>query len=241
MPSPKETLIERVDRAKKRELVAVVHPPLAGDEISVLEARCGGALHVEIKDLVEYAGGLTLNDIVMDFAGREPFEFEAFPRALPIATDGKGNFWVIDIVSRCTWRAVTFIADDPPVVMLQARDVGSFIEQVFDTPDAERLKNEHVSRIWKENLVIPRARALASQDFAIRSFAQQFDDRFVIADLHEGERGQGFAWGIAGPNTEIHRAGDDLLFAIEQKKRGVLTRFFHDERHGGRYRSVKAS
>jgi hypothetical protein len=227
MPNSKEVLIERIDRARASGRAVTIDPPMTRDQINDLESRCG-ALPPDVRELVEYTAAFSVDGIAVDFRGEQPFEFGAmFACSVPIATDGEGNFWVVDVDSGGAWRAVFFIAHDPPVAILQARDVASFLDQVFDARGASALKGDSVTQIWKENpYVVSRAQALTSPDAAVRTFAAQVKDNFTIADLRDCERGKGFVWGAAGPNTEVHRAGEELLFAIEQKKRGLLARLF---------------
>jgi hypothetical protein len=229
MPSLKELLIERANRARAsgRAVTVTIDSPMTRDQIVNLESRCG-RLPSDIRELGEYAAKFSVDGFAVDFRGEQSFEFEAlFPCSVPIATDGKGNFWVVDVGSDGAWGTVFFIAHDPPVAIVQARDVGSFLGQVFDAHGATALKGDVVPRIWKENpYVVSRAQALASPDPAVKAFAEQVNDNFAIADVRDSECGKGFIWGSAGPNTQLHRAGEELLFAIEQKKRGLLARLF---------------
>ena len=223
----RELLQDRVDRAHGDGRVVAVDPPMTSDEIGALEVRCG-ALPSDVRELAGYAAGLTVDGIVVRLSGHDFFEFPAmFPCGIPIATDAQGNFWVVDVSLSGTWRTVFFVAHDPPVAMIQARDLASFIEQLFDVPDLRAATEIGVTRIHDNNpYAIPRSVAQSSSDPAIRALAARVDDRFVIIDLRANEEGTGFVWGSAGPNTAVHRAGEELLFAVEQKKRGLLQRLF---------------
>src|SRR5215203_7539296 len=76
-------LLPGLSRAEMRDFVRRV-PCRVPEEITELLGACGG-----------------LDGIInqVDFAGRLPtFEFEAaFPHGLPLATDGFGNFWLVDL------------------------------------------------------------------------------------------------------------------------------------------------
>ncbi|MEO8218802.1 MAG: SMI1/KNR4 family protein [Acidobacteriota bacterium] len=228
MTTPKEELIQGIDRARVSGRAAAIDPPMSRVQIINLKSKVGTALPADIGELVEYAAGFSVDGIAVHFGGEEAFEFEsAFPRAVPIATDGAGNFWVVDIASDGSWGAVFLVAHDPPVVVLQARDIAPFIAQVFDAHDTAELQNKLAAQIWKANpYVISQEQALASPDPAVRAFAQQLNENFLIADLRDAARGKGFVWGIAGPNTDVRRAENQLLFATQQKKRGMLARLF---------------
>jgi hypothetical protein len=169
---------------------------------------------------VEYAAGLSVDEIAVSFDGDQPF----VPRGIAIAAVGAGSFWVVDVRSDGSWGPVLFVAHDPPVIVVQAPDVAAFIAQL-SAGDLRAAAEKAVTNVWKRNPdVIQYQRALSSTDDALRSFAQQLSDAFVIADLRGATSGKGFTWGLAGPNTEIKRDGDRLLFAVEQKTRGLLAR-----------------
>jgi hypothetical protein len=227
MAGLKELLVELVDRARASGRVVTIDSPATPDAIADLESRCG-ALSGHVRELVQYAAGFSVDELAVRFLGEHPFEFEGvFRCGIPIATDGAGNFWVVDVGADGSWRSVFFVAHDPPVVLVQARDLGAFIDQVFERPGRELTRDEAVVRIWKDNPhAMARAEAVMSSDPAVRAFAQQLGDGFVVVDLRAGREGTGFPWGSAGPKTEVRRAGDDLLFAVEQKKRGALARLF---------------
>lgn len=219
MSTLKELLVEMADRARATGRAVTIDPPMTRREINDLATRCG-ALPPAIRELVEFTGGVSVDDIVVRLLGDYSFEFEEmFVCSVPITTDGAGNFWVVDVAPNGTWRSVFFIAHDPPVAVLQARDVGAFIEQVFERAESKLLNHEAVMRIWKDNPhAIPRSQARTSNDAVLRAFAEQLDDRFAIVDLRAGVPGTGFVWGAAGADTELRRAGDELLFAVERKK-----------------------
>lgn len=226
MTNLRERLVESVDRARESGRDVTIDPAMAPAEIDALAARCGG-LPADIRAVVEYTAGFSIDGFIVRFVGDYPFEFEAiFPCSIPIATDNAGNFWVVDAATGGEWGPVFYVVHDPPVTMLQARDIGSFIDQISDAQPA-KLAETAVALISKDNpYAISRSQARSSSDPAVRTFAQRIDDRFAIVDLRAREQGAGFVWGTAGPNTEVRRDGERLLFAVEQKKRGLLARMF---------------
>ncbi len=228
MPDLKERLIERVDRARASGRAITIDSPATRAEIDDLESRCG-ALPPDVRELLEYAAGFAVDGMEVSFRAPQPFEFEGmFACSVPIATDGYGNFWVVDASSRGAWGAVFFVVHDPPVAIIQARDVASFIDQVFDARATPAMPSDSaIQLIWERNpYVISRAQALASQDSTVRAFAQRLDEHFAIADLRDGMPGHGFVWGSAGPDTTVRRDGERLLFAVEQKRPGFFGRLF---------------
>jgi hypothetical protein len=62
----------------------------------------------------------------MDYEHRD-----VFPLGLPIAADGAGNFWVLDLTAReMAAAAVFFACHDPPIVLYQSPGLGHFLREV---------------------------------------------------------------------------------------------------------------
>jgi hypothetical protein len=223
----KQVLVKNVDLAGASGRAVTIDPPPTPSQIEDLEARCG-ALPAEVHELAEYSGGFSVGDIRVSLRGDILFEFQpVFEFGVAVATDGHGNFWVVDVEPNGVWGAVFLVAHDPPVLILQARDLATFLVEVFDPQSTVRLGVDATAGIWNSNpYVVSRAQGLASSDRALRMFAAGLDDKFEIADLRDKREGAGFVWGSAGPDTEIRRAGGELLFAVERKvkKRGLLAR-----------------
>ena len=69
-----------------------------------------------LEFMVSRWSGLLIAEI--DFTGRSflaAFELDLMPGALPIAGDGCGNFWVVDMAG--TWGPIYFCYHDAPVVL----------------------------------------------------------------------------------------------------------------------------
>jgi hypothetical protein len=230
MSTPRQELRRQVERASGAGVAVELQPPLTEDEIAILE-RTKGAIPGEIRELLSYSGGFTLEGFgAVDFRGETPFEFEAVPKSLPLSTDRRGNFWVLDVRNPGEWHPVFYILHDPPVVVIQAPDIVSFIAQVFGVIDGrppQEVTSTHVKEISRRNPhVMSRGGAIASGDREMRAFAETLTDDFVIADLRDEQPGEGFVWGLAGPNTELRRAADGLIIATQRKAPGLLSRLF---------------
>jgi len=113
-----ETFIRQTEDARKRGREVVLKPPMTAKQIGGLERRCRTSLHAQERELVEYTEGVTIDGFEVDFSGEHAFfEFEALtPAGIPIAADGFGNFWVVDIAEDGLWSRVLFICHDPPAV-----------------------------------------------------------------------------------------------------------------------------
>src|SRR5690349_14171555 len=86
----------------------------------------------EVRELLLHARGIE-GDVGpaewIDFAGVDGFGLEEiFPAAAPIATDGTGNHWVVDVDPYDgRWGAVYYACHDPPVIVVQAATFAAFI------------------------------------------------------------------------------------------------------------------
>lgn len=97
-----ECVVERADTVHPLFGTDVVRVELSGEELSFAD----GAFDVDLTGIA--------------------------PDGVPVAADGFGNHWVVD-VRKGRPAEVLFIAHDPPVVLLQARSLGDFLVQWFET------------------------------------------------------------------------------------------------------------
>jgi hypothetical protein len=133
----------------------------------------------------------------------------AFADALPIAADGSGNFWVVDVDPQSgAWGTVFYLCHDPCDVVLQATSIAEFLEQVLQSgkPDEWRL----ISALSSDH---PRIQ----QDEELRAFADELDGGYRIADLRAKEIGSGFSYEQDGDVKSVRRLGTQLVFAIDQQ------------------------
>ncbi len=220
------------------EVVLELAPPLTEAEIEQLQAEVGAPLPRELRTVLEHTAAIDGSALdTIDFTG-ESLAFEArelFPFGLPIAHDGFGNFWVLDVTpDEAETASVFYACHDPPVVLYQSGDIGHFLEETFrmQMPPHESLVDDvHEDRlfnVWRENPGTLNHSAAVAGDEQLRSFAAELDERFVFVDLRSPEIGMGFSWGRYGPQTELRRYGDERLFAYAppEKEPGLLRRMF---------------
>lgn len=82
-------------------------PAMSLGELEALEGSLGVPLPTEMREALAFARSIEGPLDLIDFTG-EPFAFEApelFPRGVPIASDGFGNFWVADLAAVSTQSA----------------------------------------------------------------------------------------------------------------------------------------
>jgi hypothetical protein len=190
----------------------------------------------DVRELLEFCSGIegTLEQI--DFSGRtlrEGFGADFVPYGLPIAHDGCGNFWVVDLQPGDTeWGPIYFCCHDAPVMLLQAATVNSFVNEVFKMyvpPHRSLIDDVHEDRlfdVWRKNPgVIGYANAIASEDHDIQTFAASLGSDFEIIDLRTAPVGMGFSWGRYGPRSEVRRRGPKAIFAYRKpEKKSLISR-----------------
>jgi cell wall assembly regulator SMI1 len=217
------------------EVVLALGPGLAAAEIETLRAELGVPLPHELRALLEHTARIDGALETIDFTGRA-LSFggdELFPSGLPIAHDGYGNHWVLDLTpDEAASAPVFFACHDPAVVLFQSPDLGHFLHETFRMyvpPHASLVDDVHEDRlfhVWRTNPgELDHAAALAG-DESLRAFAAELDERFAFVDLRAPEIGMGFSWGRFGPRTEVRRHGYERLFAFArpEKRPGLLRR-----------------
>ena len=219
---------------------ATLMPGLSDEEIGRLQRRISAPIPEPIRELLRYAAGFQLPSVgSVQFTGAGTVDLPgALPASLALLADGSGNFWVVDIdPANGAWGPVFFVCHDPPVLAMQAPELGAFLFQILAPAESTPgnalayVQDECVARIWKHDpWLTPAREAGASHDPALFRFAQQVPDTFRIADLRSREVGSGFSWGSAGADAEVRRAGNDLIFAAEQRRPGFLRKILSRSR-----------
>ncbi|MGI4822994.1 MAG: SMI1/KNR4 family protein [Janthinobacterium lividum] len=181
-------------------------PGLRPEELTALAAQVPtGTLPPEIVALLLYSKGV-------DFGWLQEIRFDAFsdfgrlglfPACIELASDGTGNYWVLDINSVGQWGAVFYVCHDPQVIVRQTDNLSNFLGQIqeygrFKSDSRFDEVYERLScRIWKEREVhtglVGAATAAASVDTVMSQFAAQQPPEFLIADLRAESATQGFS------------------------------------------------
>lgn len=96
-------------------------PGLKAEEIEQFARSLPCPVSDELRELLAYCRGFAGAGVdVVDFTGRG-FSWESrdiFPHAVPVASDGAGNFWVVDLTPESTaFGPVYFVCHDPPVIL----------------------------------------------------------------------------------------------------------------------------
>jgi hypothetical protein len=214
----------------------VLGPPLADADLHALEAQLPCPIPPEVTELLSFCSGFSGGPIhFVDITARQSiFEFEpAFPHGLPIAADGCGNFWVVDLLPKSTtWGPIYFACHDPPVTLYQSPSLEEFLSELFklSMPPYNSLvddvRGDRVFEVWRKNPgVHDYVECMAASDPELSSFARQLGPTFQFVDMRNPAAGFGFCWGRYGPSTVVKRHGDLPIFAYERRK-GLLSRLF---------------
>ena len=235
-------LVEIIERAQDRELTDEDGEVLALDMLPGLdeqalarfESSLPCALPEDVRELLRFCRGF--DGVVVDqvdFTGRDMMFEPAvlFPHGVAIASDGFGNYWVVDLSPDSTeFGPVWFACHDPPVVLYQSRGVREFLEELFkmcEPPYTSLVDDVHEDRIrgvWRNNPgVLSYRDCVGSEDAVLREFAVALDPSFEIIDLRAAAPGDGLSWGRYGPRTVLRRHGVLPVFAYQRRK-GLLAR-----------------
>ena len=210
--------------------------PLSAAELAQLEALIPCQLPPDARDLLALARSFEGGPLEsMDFSGlMEPMFEELFACGLPIAHDGFGNYWIVDLTAdSSSWGPIFYVCHDPPVIAYQCPDIATFIADVlvmcgppYKGPIND-VHERHSMRIWRENPgAVTRADALTSSDPVVRGFAAQLTSGHFVIDMRNARIGDGFSWGRFGPKTSVQRAGAARLFAVRGRPKSFLGRLF---------------
>jgi SMI1 / KNR4 family (SUKH-1) len=226
-----DTLIDEDGRVVILELL----PGLSETELRDFARQVPCPVPPEIAELLRACRGFYGTVEGVDFTGEDlMFAFEpVFPYGLPIAADGYGNFWVVDLHPRTVrWGPIYFACHDAPVILYQADSLEQFLSELFrmfKPPHQSLVDDVHEDRlahVWRTNPgVLSYEQCLQSGDPILSAFARELDESFQVIDLRRAKPGDGFSWGRYGPRTQVKRFGTHAVFAY-QKRKGFFTRLF---------------
>ncbi|HEY0867004.1 MAG TPA: SMI1/KNR4 family protein [Fimbriimonas sp.] len=219
-----------------RQVTLKLLPGMTEEEIDGFERSLPTRLPDSVRDLLRMCRGIYGVLEGIDFTG-ESMDFEqadVFPHGLPIAHDGYGNFWVVDLTPESSdWGPIYFACHDAPVILYQSDDLSAFLTEVFrmlEPPHQSLVDDVHEDRlcnVWGTNPgTVAAAEAEESGDSRLAAFAEALGEGWFVTDLRNATPGQGFSWGRFGPQTEIRRDGIRPIFAYKKSPRKKLFGLF---------------
>ncbi len=203
-------VVERL-RAAASERGLHLRPRLSADEIATVQAGYPVPLPEELVRLMSATSGVeSLRDLDLTGDRHNVEAGELLPAGHPIAADGFGNFWLLDLTPDTTETApVFFLSHDPPVLVYQAPDLSTFLAQALEGAPGDEA---HV--VWRTSPgAQPFEAATRSGDQALRDFAGSLGAAWTFVDLRHRTMGDGVAWGRHGPRTLLARHGWERIFA----------------------------
>jgi cell wall assembly regulator SMI1 len=237
-----------------RRLKFELRPGLSAQQIADFEARLPGPIPPDVRDLLSFSSGFVIgigddwprgiDEFLVDFTGSDESVHGqdsqgAIPHPIYVAADDAGNAWVVDVNAETgAWGVVMYVCHDPPVTLIQSKDLATFISDALDLGRPDRKSN--IARVHQGDFdpnpdepdfefSAPQARS--SSDPTLAKFAAALADNVLICDLRALGVGTGFDWTFMVPDSRVVRDGTNLIFAIEQKpqkpkKPGFFSRLF---------------
>ncbi|MBT1688656.1 SMI1/KNR4 family protein [Dawidia soli] len=172
------------------------------------------------------------SEIYFDSIGEFGFT-ELIPQSITLAGNGLGDLWVLDIKENGDLGKIYFACHDPAVLVIYCDTLQEFfetLEEHYNNPGDSYFINIHENVVWDIWSTHPNTVEIA--DFRkgneeLAPFLREFtDDEWIVADLRRGTRKSGFAWGKFGPNQFTRRHPRALVWVIQKKKKGFLSKLF---------------
>jgi hypothetical protein len=243
-------LQEKFQTRSGRPLRFELLPPLSLKEIAAFAAGLPGPLPPEVRRLLAFARGFTIEvdedwpqdieEFLVDFTGADESlpgaqdSLGALPHPAYIAGDDAGNSWAVDVDGASgAWGAVMYICHDPAEMTIQSRDLAGFIADVLDLGRSGRVSN--IARVCngkaggdrgQPQWVFTALEARTAADATLARFAGGLAENVRIYDLRALRPGMGFDWSPLMPDGRILRDNRNMIFAIEPRaqSRGELGR-----------------
>jgi hypothetical protein len=206
-----------------RRLAAAVElePGLDDAGIAAVQARYPVPLPRELVTLLAATTGS--GDLLdLDLTGeRHSVEAaELLPAGHPVAADGFGNFWLLDLTPDTGEAApVFYLSHDPPVLLYQSPDLATFLDEALRSHTTEErslvddVHDDRLYDVWGTRAgAMSWATAVDSPDVALHEFAASLDEAWTVVDLRRRLVGMGLVWGRYGPRTRLARAGWERIF-----------------------------
>ncbi len=185
-------------------------PPLAAADLARLQAAYPVPLPAELLRLSALTSGVDgLLDLDLTGARHDVEASELMPAGHPVAADGAGNFWLLDLTPDTVDTApVFYLGHDPAVLVYVAPDLVTFLEQAVDG----RLPDDAAGHVWSSHPGAMSHEQAMAGDVALREFAGSLGSAWTFVDLRQREVGDGVAWGRYGPRTRVARHGWERIF-----------------------------
>lgn len=196
-------------------------PALTSAEVNALEAELGGKLPADFREMALLIGGIECSYDIAFRGDADGQYLEGFlDRALYLAPDGCGNSFNLDVTSAGSEKADIFFAcHDAPVMTYVCHGMEAFLDLIcrnhsFPQDDTlDRLIEDRIFNVWTtHDRSVSVSQARESSDQVVRDFAASLPDGYFVVDLRDRVPGSGVPWGRFGPETDLKRCGEELIF-----------------------------
>lgn len=187
-----------------------VRVPADTESIRRAERRHGWRLGPEYVDLLRQVAGFGTCHLVVDFVGLDyHFSFPEAGRLLPIAADGEGGHFVLDIDELGNPGHVAFVSHDPSTFIYVWRNIFHFVTEVVTS------KHNPIAHIHSLAVSVSKQRPprlVPPYDDEIALFASTLPDFYSLFDLRDGVLPCGFSFDCERP--DVRRHGLQRIFAV---------------------------
>jgi hypothetical protein len=158
---------------------------------------------------------------------------ELIAHSITLGHDGFGNVWVLEIKNNGDLGKIYYACHDPAVLVIYCDTLNEFFKSLvefYENPGDNYLNDLHekvVMDIWSTNPNTIDIAEFRKSNKKFDTFLNEFpDDNWVVADLRNKTKKDGFAWGRFGSNQFTKRHPDELIWVIQKKKKGFLSKLF---------------
>jgi hypothetical protein len=207
-------------------------PPLSEQELASFSSSLPCPIPADILELLKFSRGFDgtwLEEVLFaDRDGGAQCPEQIFPHGVPLAHDGLGNSWIVDLTKESqSWGPIFYSCHDAPVVVYQTDSLLHFIQEVVRGGN-EPWKNKiddvwgrFSDLIWDDNPgMLSFSHCIQTEDQDIRAFAESLGETWQFIDLRNPVLGDGFSWARYGPKTAVKRCGAKRVFAYQKKSLG---------------------
>jgi len=187
---------------------------------------------IEILKETRGWGGYGPEMIYFDSIGQFGF-WELSANSITLGHDGFGNHWILDLNEKGKPNKVFFACHDPAVFVIHSQNLNEYLGHLlefYESPHKCHLNEIHdktVMAIWDKNNLCFSKNEFHNNNPEFKDFLKKFDgDEWTVADLRIGKNKDGFAWGKFGANQFTERHPTELIWVIQNKKKGFFTRLF---------------
>lgn len=211
-------------------------PGLTNEELNSLRSKFpSNKISDELIEIMKETKGwedFSLEAVCFDSIDEFGFT-ELIPHSITLGHDGFGNFWILDMKENGDLGKIYFACHDPAVLVIYSDTLNEFLlslEEFYTNPEKNYLNKVHdkvVMEIWKKNPNTFDINEFRENNIEFGSFLEEFnDDNWIVADLRNGEKKDGFAWGLFGSNEFTKRHPTELIWVIQKKKKGFFSKIF---------------